>query len=289
LFAAVIPASLVYIGDTVPSDIRQKALSSQLAATGIATALSTVLAGVAAYSGLWRVAFAAPVVAAFVLGFVVSRLPEPEHKDDGPLAGITSFVRSPWAMLVVFFALIEGGVILGFLTFLAPALEAEGYAPATAGLAVGLFGLATLTWAQASPRIADRFGKPALILAGGVLLASGYAAGALSQTFAGVAFSAFLVGGGFAFMHPTLQNWATEVAPEARATVISFFAAALFIGSGISTTLAAPLAEAGHFPPHVRDGRSHGCTTRVGRRFRSKTIRFAVELVSRSAEKKMAM
>lgn len=248
LFAAVIPAALVYIGDTVPSGIRQKALSSQLAATGTATALSTVLAGIAAYYGLWRAAFAAPVVAAFVLGFVVSRLPEPEHKDDGPLAGIKSFARSPWAMLVVFFALIEGGVILGFLTFLAPALEAEGYAPAIAGLAVGLFGLATLAWTQASPRIADRFGKPALILAGGVLLASGYATGALSQTFAGVAFSAFLVGGGFAFMHPTLQNWAIEVAPEARATVISFFAAALFIGSGISTTLAAPLAEAGRFP-----------------------------------------
>jgi hypothetical protein len=49
-------------------------------------------------------------------------------------------------------------------------------------------------------------------------------------------------------MHPTLQNWATEVTPGARATVISFFAAALFVGSGISTTLAAPLAEAGRFP-----------------------------------------
>ena len=248
LFAAVIPAALVYIGDAVPGEARQKALSNQLAASGMATALSTTLAGVAAYFDLWRVAFAVPVAAAVVLGLALSRLPEPEHADAGPLAGVTSFVKSPWAMLVVLFALIEGGVILGFLTYLAPSLEAEGYAPAVAGLAVGLFGLATLAWTQASPRLAARFGKPLLILAGGVLLAAGYAAGALSQSFAGVAFSAFLVGGGFAFMHPTLQNWATEVAPDARATVISFFAAALFVGSGISTTLAAPLAEAGRFP-----------------------------------------
>ena len=248
LFAAVIPAALVYIGDAIPSADRQRALSNQIAATGTATALSTVLAGVAAYLDLWRVAFAVPVLAAVVLGIVISRLPEPEHADAGPLAGITSFVRSPWALLVVAFALIEGGVILGFLTFLAPALEAEGYAPAVAGLAVGLFGLATLLWTQASPRLAARFGKPWLILAGGILLAAGYAAGALSQGFTGIAFSAFLVGGGFAFMHPTLQNWATEVAPGARATVISFFAAALFVGSGISTTLAAPLAEVGRFP-----------------------------------------
>jgi predicted MFS family arabinose efflux permease len=44
-------------------------------------------------------------------------------------------------------------------------------------------------------------------------------------------------------MHSTLQTWATEVVPEARATVISFFAAALFVGSGLATTAAAPLAE----------------------------------------------
>jgi predicted MFS family arabinose efflux permease len=55
------------------------------------------------------------------------------------------------------------------------------------------------------------------------------------------------VGGGFALMHPTLQNWATEVAPEARATVISSFAAALFVGSAVATIAAAPLAEAGSF------------------------------------------
>jgi hypothetical protein len=50
-------------------------------------------------------------------------------------------------------------------------------------------------------------------------------------------------------MHSTLQTWATEVVPEARATVISFFAGALFAGSGVATAAAAPLAEAGSFGP----------------------------------------
>ena len=248
LFAAVIPAALVYIGDAVPGEARQRALSNQLAATGLATALSTAAAGAAAHFDLWRVAFAAPVLAAAVLAVALSRLPEPEHPDAGPLAGITSFVRSPWAMLVVLLALVEGGVILGFLTYLAPSLEAEGYGAAVSGLAVGLFGLSTLAWTRFVPRLAERFGKPVLIFVGGGLLAVGYGTGAVYGSFAGVAVSAFLVGGGFAFMHPTLQNWATEVSPEARATVISFFAAALFVGSGISTNIAAPLAEAGRFP-----------------------------------------
>lgn len=250
LFAAVIPASLVYIGDAVPAGARQKALSDQLAASGVATALATALAGVAAYFGYWRLAFAAPVVAAAVLGLVLARLPEPRKdvESAGPLAQLGRFLRRPWAILVVLLALVEGGVILGFLTYLAPSLEAGGYGAAVSGVAVGLFGAATLVWTRAAPRLDEKFGKSALILAGGILLAAGYGTGAVSQSFLGVALSAFLVGGGFAFMHPTLQNWATEVLPEARATVISFFAAALFVGSGIATTAAAPLAEAGRFP-----------------------------------------
>jgi predicted MFS family arabinose efflux permease len=248
LFAAVIPAALVYIGDAVPAEDRQRALTDQIGASAVATALATAGAGVAAYLDLWRLAFAAPVLASAALGLWLAVLPEPDRvMSSGPLAGIGRFLREPWALLVVLLALIEGGVILGFLTYLAPALETEGYAPALAGLAVGLFGLATLFWTRALRRL-TRLGKPALILVGGVLLSAGYAAGAASQTFLGVAFSAFLVGGGFAFMHPTLQNWATEVAPEARATVISSFAAALFVGSGLATYAAAPLAEAGRFP-----------------------------------------
>ncbi len=129
LFAAVIPASLVYIGDVVPLESRQRALSNQLASSGVATGLATAGAGLAAYLDLWRLAFAVTVLASFVLGLMLARLPEPEKANEGAgaLARIGLFLRSPWAVLVVLLALVEGGVILGFLTYLAPALEAGGY------------------------------------------------------------------------------------------------------------------------------------------------------------------
>jgi predicted MFS family arabinose efflux permease len=252
LFAAVIPAALVYIGDAVPISSRQKALADQLAASALATAVATAAAGLAAHLGLWRLAFAAPVIASGVLGLTLARrLPEPEREaaGTGPLVQVGLVVRRPWALLVVLLALVEGGVILGFLTYLAPSLEAEGYSAAVAGLAVGLYGLATLGWTRVLKRASDGLGRHALILIGGALLASGYAAGALDLRLAGAALAAVLVAGGFAFMHSTLQTWATEVVPEARATVISFFAGALFAGSGVATAAAAPLAEAGSFGP----------------------------------------
>ncbi len=148
---------------------------------------------------------------------------------------------------MVLLALVEGGVILGFLTYLAPSLEAEGYSAAVSGLAVGLYGLATLVWTQVVKMAADGLGRYALILIGGALLALGYAAGALDLHLPGTALAAIFVGGGFAFMHSTLQTWATEVVPEARASVVSFFAAALFTGSAVATTVAAPLAEASSY------------------------------------------
>lgn len=142
LFSAVIPAALVYIGDTVPLSFRQKALADQLAAGAVAIALATVAAGLAAQLDLWRFAFAAPALAAGVLGLLLARrLPEPERQGEGarPLSQVGLVVKRPWAVLVILLALVEGGVILGFLTYLAPSLEAEGYSAAVSGLAVGLY------------------------------------------------------------------------------------------------------------------------------------------------------
>jgi predicted MFS family arabinose efflux permease len=251
LFAAVIPASLVYIGDTVGMGSRQKALADLMAASAVGTALATVLGGLAAYLDGWRVAFAAPALAGAALAILLARLPEPkalsEQKRDGVLVQAGRVLVQPWALAVVGIALVEGAVILGFLTFLAPSLESVGFSPAVAGLAVGLYGLAVLGWTRIVKLIADRLGASVLILIGAGMLSLGYASGAVGQSLASVSAAAILVGGGFAFMHSTLQTWATEVVPEARATVISLFAAALFVGSGVAAMAAAPLAEAGSF------------------------------------------
>jgi len=251
LFAAVIPASLVYIGDTVEMGSRQAALADLMAASAVGTALATVLGGLAAYLDGWRVAFAAPALAGAALAVLLARLPEPkafsEQKREGPLVQAGRVFVEPWALAVIGIVLVEGAVILGFLTFLAPSLESAGFSPAVAGLAVGLYGLAVLGWTRTVKLLANRLGASALILIGAGMLSLGYASGAVAQSLASVSAAAIFVGGGFAFMHSTLQTWATEVVPEARATVVSLFAAALFAGSGVATMAAAPLAEAGSF------------------------------------------
>jgi predicted MFS family arabinose efflux permease len=70
---------------------------------------------------------------------------------------------------------------------------------------------------------------------------------AVTVSVATVAVAGFAAGASWAFLHTTLQTWATEMVPAERATAVALFATSLFLGSAIGTAAAAPLAEAGAY------------------------------------------
>ena len=91
-------------------------------------------------------------------------------------------------------------------------------------------------------RLAGRVQPAGFLAVGSAALVLAYVAVAVSQAPVLVAVAALVVGSGWAAMHSTMQAWATEVVPEARATLVSLFAASLFVGSGVATAVLAPLA-----------------------------------------------
>lgn len=54
---------------------------------------------------------------------------------------------------------------------------------------------------------------------------------------------ALLLGGGWSFLHSTIQSWATALSPAARATGVAMFGLALYVGSALASALAAGPAE----------------------------------------------
>jgi len=82
---------------------------------------------------------------------------------------------------------------------------------------------------------------------GGTGYALAYVAIVFGQHLLAVLACAFILGISWALMHPLVQSWATEVVPEARASAVSLFAMALFVGSAASAALAGPLAETHRF------------------------------------------
>jgi MFS transporter, YNFM family, putative membrane transport protein len=248
-FAAVTPGSLIYIGDSMPFRQRRGPLNQLVAANATGTAVAIIGGGFAASFASWRIAFAVPAVLAIGLAVMFGRLPEPAARGlrRGPMRQFAMVVRRPWALLVISLGFGEGFVVIGLLTYLATALETVGVGAALAGTVVAVFGGAVLAMSRVSARIGKRRRMSTVMGFGGAGYAVAYYTIAFGQPVLGVLACSLLLGGGWALMHPLVQSWATEVVPDARASAVSLFAMALFVGSAVSAAIAAPLAQAHRF------------------------------------------
>ncbi|MFC7340750.1 MFS transporter [Saccharopolyspora griseoalba] len=245
---AVVPTTLTYVGDTVSAEHRQSALSDLMAGQAVGTAAATAVAGVLAHWLDWRVVFALPAVFAAICALVLGRLPEPGRAGvRGIRAHLGSVLTNRWALLVFGLVFVEGAVLLGVLTFLASALVNEGMDVAVAGLSTGAYGVGVLVFSRLVKAINSNLPVWQLIGIGGSAMAVGYGLVAVDTGVVTVIVTALLLGGGWSFMHSSLQAWATSVAPEARGTAVALFACALFLGSAVASAAAGPLADTGRY------------------------------------------
>jgi predicted MFS family arabinose efflux permease len=249
-FGAAYPSTLVYVGDTVAPEVRQRDVARLMVGVAVGTALASVAAGALAELVSWRLAFIATGVASLILVALLRGLPEPDpsERPESAVAAFAEVARSGTTLLVVGFALVEGIVLLGALTLLPAAVEHGGASATIAGAVTGVYGLAVFVGAWLVSRLSSRR-HPATLIALGAAIAVGAClalAWSRAPIVAGVV--AALLGLSWTSMHSTLQTWATEVLPSARATVVSLFASSLFIGSALGAVLVAGLADAGRYP-----------------------------------------
>jgi predicted MFS family arabinose efflux permease len=154
---------------------------------------------------------------------------------------------SGWGRLVLAIVLAEGAVVLGVLTFVAPAVQALGRSAAVAGLVAAAFGVGAIACSRLVRGLVARVSSPGIAAIGGVSLVVAWAVPAVSVSIPTLVVAGFGVGASWAFLHTTLQTWATEMVPSARATAVALFATCLFLGSAIGTAVAAPVADAGAY------------------------------------------
>ncbi|MCD9876950.1 MFS transporter [Streptomyces guryensis] len=243
-FAASIAASITYVGDMVPAAVRQRPLSELMTAFALGTAVATVVAGALAHYVSWRLVFALPGLIAAYLVVALRRLPEPPRAAPGALlAPLKVVLSSRWQWYVMAVAMLEGAVLLGFLTYIAPALEAQGASATLAGAVSALYGVGSMAAAQMVKRLVGRWTPVRLIVVGGVQMAVAFGLAAASRSVPALVGCALLLGGGWSFMHSTIQSWATALSPAARATGVAMFGVALYVGSALASAVAAGPAE----------------------------------------------
>jgi predicted MFS family arabinose efflux permease len=248
-FSAAIPASLVYVGDTVAADRRQREVTDLMAGVALGTAIATAGAGILAGTVGWRWPFVVTGLLALGLAGALRSLRPPTHARAGrpALAPLREVLTDRMALLVLVLAFTEGAVLLGAITFLPPAVEDTGVGPSVAGLVTGIYGVAVLVGATVTGRLSRRVPPARLIAAGATAAVAGCTVAAVSTSPAPALLACTLLGIAWASMHSTLQTWATDVVPSARATAVSLFAGSLFAGSAASAALAAGPASQGRW------------------------------------------
>lgn len=247
-FAAAIPGGLVYVGDTVPLRGRQAPLTDLMTSSAVGMAAATVTAGAIADFTSWRVAFALTALIAGALSLLLRGLPEPELGPPPPVwSSVKGVLTNGPALLVLGLVLVEGLVLLGPLTFLPTVLHASGLSVTLAGLLTAAYGISVLVFARVVKGRTKTMAAWLLIVIGGGMAVLAYVVMVMSHGAVGVVVGTVLLGGGWAFMHSTLQTWATDMAPGYRATAVSLFATMLFTGSAIGAAVFGPMVDAGSF------------------------------------------
>jgi MFS transporter, YNFM family, putative membrane transport protein len=257
--AAIVPLSMAFIGDHVPYDRRQKVLARFLTGTIAGIICGQVFGGVLGEVLGWRAVFLLLGGLFLVTGVLLvielrsTRVPPRLLTGSISLASLVEsyavLLRRPWSRVVLATVCAEAFLFYGAFTFVGAYLHTGfGLDYARVGMLLGFMGLGGLLYALTVRWLVQRLGERGLARYGGLALAGGFVAVAISPLMI-VPPAMVLLGLGLHMLHNTLQTNATQMAPEARGLAVSTFANVLFMGQATGIWLSGLLIDRIGFAP----------------------------------------
>lgn len=234
----IIPVSLALIADRTPVEERQVAMSHFMLVLVVSQIFTAPVSAFVAQRFHWHATvIVALVLAAFAYAMLMWRVKPNPNALRTPFS-IMNAARTYRIILAdararTCFAavLAEGIFIFGITPHIAPILEQRGLGGATeAGYVLAGMGGGGILYALMVTRLVKRFDIFTLMRAGGVLIAAGLFATALSANWQTMAAAYAVLGFGFYMLHSGIQTRVTEVMPSARASVVSLHAFFMFLG-----------------------------------------------------------
>lgn len=233
----VIPLSIALIGDRVPLEQRQVALSRLIVASLTGAILGGALAAFIEPLIGWR-GVQVVCASASLVGILMLREADPAPPKRLALAEAIQryrFILGQGAARVCYLAVfLEGALLHGTFPFLAPLFAERGLAArdgaAEAGFTIAGYALGGFIFAALAPMLLRRYGQARTILLGGVLMALGQVLLGLAPLVWLAAAAMVCTGVGFYMVHSAIQTRVTEVAPQARGSAVALHACSFFLG-----------------------------------------------------------
>lgn len=233
----VFPLAIALVGDLVPVERRQVALSRLLVAglTGWAGGglLAVFVAPLVGWRGVLVVTAAVALAALLVLR---GGDPAPGSRPNLPdaLRRYRAILGLRAARLLYVTVFIEGALVFGVFPFVAPLFLAHGVGgTAEAGIALAGFAAGGFLFGAVAPWLLGRFGQSAVVALGGVLAALGLAGLAGLPFVAAAVACCLLLGLGFYMIHSAIQTRVTELVPQARGSAVALHAFCFFLGQSL--------------------------------------------------------
>jgi predicted MFS family arabinose efflux permease len=168
----------------------------------------------------------------------------------GLIADNRILFANPWARVIIFAAIVEYSSMFGAFAYVGAHLHAAfGLSFTAIGLVICMFAVGGLVYSLLSARLVGSLGQRGLATWGGLLCGAGYLLLATAPVWWVTPISVMLLGLGFYMLHNTLQTNATQMAPEARATAVGVFSAALYLGMTAGVAVTAPAFDRVGGPP----------------------------------------
>lgn len=244
---AVIPLTLVYIGDTVAYEKRQIVLGYLSVSSSAALAFSASIGGTVAHFVSWRLMLIGYGLLSLVPIFLMWRhSAQPPGRIQGEAEGYADLLRNRRALFIYVSVFLEGFLLWGPMNYIGSfATLRYGFDQFTVGLLIAFYGFGTMAGGLLMGRIRRRFSENALAAWGGALM--GMPLLALIPRWPAAAFVAamLLIGLGFVCMHTTLQLRGTEISTTARGKAFSLFIFCLFTGMSAGSAAFGRLVDAG--------------------------------------------
>jgi len=233
------PIAIGLTADLVAPDKRQVALGRVLAGAMTGNLLGSSAAGLIGDFLGWRgvlVVLGILMIVASIVVFIGFRRGGVAKSSTGISFaalrdGYRTILANPRARVCYSSVFVEGLCVFGLIPFVAAFLVELGETRSSIpGVVIGAFAVGGLFYSLSVSRLLPRIGVKRLMIGGAAVMAVQFAIIAFEPRWEFHALCFMFMGWGFYSLHGSLQVFASELAPEARASAVSLHAFCFFMG-----------------------------------------------------------